>query len=127
MSALSEKILRSRESVVPAGGFKFTIRRPTDLDMIEFSKTRRPADLVRFVVGWKDVTDGDLYPGGDGAPATFDAEACAEWLADRSDLMVVLVNAVAEAYQAHKTALEVAEKTDRVVREPEPARRIRAT
>ena len=34
MSALSEKILRSRESVVPAGGFKFTIRRPTDLDMI---------------------------------------------------------------------------------------------
>ena len=46
MSALSEKILRSRESVVPAGGFKFTIRRPTDLDMIEFSKTRRPADLV---------------------------------------------------------------------------------
>lgn len=110
MSALSEKILRSRESVVPAGGFKFTIRRPTDLDMIEFSKARRPADLVRFVVGWKDVTHGDLYPGGDGAPATFDAEACAEWLADRSDLMVVLVNAVAEAYQAHKTALETAEK-----------------
>ena len=63
MSALSEKILRSRESVVPAGGFKFTIRRPTDLDMIEFSKARRSADLVRFVVGWKDVTNGDLYPG----------------------------------------------------------------
>ena len=78
--------------------------------MIEFSKTRKPADLVRFVVGWKDVTDGDLYPGGDGAPATFDTEACAEWLADRSDLMVVLVNAGAEAYQAHKTAVEVAEK-----------------
>ena len=108
--SLADKIRKAREQEVPVGGFLFTIRRPTDLDMMEFSKTRQAIDLLQFVVGWSGVKELDLIPGGDGHPAPFDAEACAEWLADRSDLFVPLVNAVTDAYQKHKAALEAAEK-----------------
>lgn len=110
MSALADKIRKARESVVPVGGFDFTIRRPTDMDMLEFNKAREPSGLVKFVVGWDKVKELDLIPGGDGHPAPFDADACAEWLSDRADLFVPLVNAIVESFQAHKSRLEEAEK-----------------
>lgn len=110
MSVLVEKIRKSREKVVPVGGFDFTIRRPTDMDMIEYSKARKPADLIKFVIGWGKVTELDLFPGGDGHPAEFDPEACAEWLSDRTDLLFPLITAITTSYQEHKTALEDAQK-----------------
>lgn len=102
MSVLADKIRKSRESQVQAGGYTFTIRRPTDMDMVEFSRSPNPNDLVKFIVGWDGVKEIDLIPGGDGHPAKFDADACAEWLADRSDLFVPVVTAITDAYQAHK-------------------------
>jgi hypothetical protein len=109
-TSLAEKIRKSREKVVPVGGFDFTIRRPTDLDMMDPERTRKPSYMVKFVVGWDKVKELDLLPGGDGHPAPFDDEACAEWLADRADLMVPLINAVIDAYQAHKQQQEAAQK-----------------
>mgnify|MGYP001358389386 CR=1 FL=1 len=110
MSTLAEKMRKARESIVPVGGFSFTILRPTDLDMMEFSKDRNPAGLIQFVVGWEGIKEMDLIPGGDGHPVPFDAEACAEWLADRSDLFIPLVNSITDAYQARQQALEEARK-----------------
>lgn len=110
MSNLSDKIRKSRQKVEPVGGFDFTILRPTDLDMMEFSRSRNPADLVKFVVGWDKVKEMDLLPGGDGHPVPFDADACSEWLADRTDLMVPLVEAITKAYQVHKQRQEDAAK-----------------
>ena len=110
MSVLADKIRKSRESQVSAGGFTFTIRRPTDMDMMEFNKVKTTSFLIKFVVGWDGVTELDLIPGGDGHPAPFDSDACAEWLSDRSDLIIPVVNAIVEAYQAYKTKLGDAEK-----------------
>ena len=110
MSVLADKIRKSRESVVPAGEFKFTIRRPTDMDMLEFSRSKKTEFLLKFVVGWEGVKELDLLPGGDGHPAQFDAEACEEWLSDRSDLMAVVVNAIVESYQDYKKRLTDEEK-----------------
>lgn len=102
MSALAEKIRKARESNVEAGGFVFTIRRPTDMEMLAFSRSRRMEDLVRHVVGWDKVREMDLIPGGDPHPLPFDAEACSEWLLDRSDLLAPLVEKILAAYEAHK-------------------------
>ena len=110
MSALAEKIRKSRESVIPVGGFDFTIRRPTDLDMMEFSKVRDPSWFLKFVTGWDKVKELDLISSGDGHPDPFDSDACFEWLSDRSDLMGPLVEAITDAYQANKNRLESAEK-----------------
>lgn len=110
MSILSEKMKKARERSVPVGGFEFIVRRPTDMDMLEFSKRRSPADFVKFIVGWSGVKEIDLIPGGDGHPLEFDADACAEWLADRSDLFIPLVTEISDSYQKHKAEVEAAQK-----------------
>jgi hypothetical protein len=109
MSALSEKILRARESDVPVGEFTFVIRRPTEVDMAGL-RGCGASDLLRFIVGWKKVREMDLIPGGDPHPAPFDPEACAVWLSDRPDLMVPVVEQVVQAYQDHQAARDGAKK-----------------
>lgn len=110
MSALADKIRKAREKAVEVGGFSFTIRRPTDVEMVEFAGTKKAESLLKFVVGWDRVKEIDLIPGGDPVPAKFDAEACQEWLTDRSDLFPEVINAIIESYQAHKVAVGDAEK-----------------
>ena len=110
MSVLAEKIRKSRESSLEVGAFVFTIRRPTDVEMMEWGRVRRSKDLLAFVVGWDRVRELDLFPGGEGHPAVFDSEACVEWLSDRDDLFGPVVNAVLESYRAHKARLEDAAK-----------------
>lgn len=110
MSVLAEKIRKAREKAVEVGGFSFTIRRPTDVDMVDFSGTKRAENLLKFVVGWDGVKEIDLFEGGEGHPAKFDSEACQEWLMDRPDLFTPVINAVLEAYQSHKQSLADAEK-----------------
>lgn len=110
MSSLVEKIRRAREARVEAGGHVFVVRRPTDLEMLAFYQAKDPAHLLRFVVGWESVREMDLIPGGDPHPAPFDADACAEWMADRMDLFGPVTDAILRAYEAHSKALEDAEK-----------------
>lgn len=110
MSALADKIRRSREQRVELGGFVFVVRRPTDVDMAQLYRSRQPTDFLRFVVGWEKVREMDLIPGGDPHPAPFDADACTEWLQDRGDLLTPLIERIGEIYQEHKARLEAAEK-----------------
>lgn len=110
MSALSEKIRKAREVRVEAGGKVFIVRRPTLLDMIEMNGKSAARAVLPFIVGWENVTGLDLYPGGDGAPAPFDADACAEWLADRVDLLSVIAEQAVAAYDAHRAAMEESAK-----------------
>lgn len=113
MSALVEKMRRAREQRVEVGGFTFTVRRPTDVEML--TKRARLAQqdvgaLMDCVVGWSGVQQMHLIPGGDGAPVEFDAGVCAEWLSDRPDLLNPLAVAVLDAYQAHQKSLADAKK-----------------
>lgn len=110
MSALSEKIRKAREIRVSAGGFTFVARRPTDLEMLALRGTGAPERILPFVIGWEGVKELDLIAGGDPHPLAFDADACAEWLADRPDLFGPVVDGIIGAYQAHATALEDAAK-----------------
>lgn len=113
MSALIERIRRARESVVEASGFKFTVRRPTDLEMIDIQAGGLVSQgdiLKRFVTGWDDVKELDLVPGGTGLPVPFDTGLFGEWVADRPDLWGPLTDAVISAYQRHREALEESRK-----------------
>ena len=111
MSALLQKLLKAREKRVTLGKFVFVVRRPTPL---EHEEKLRKGDVARgilsFVVGWENVTEGDIVPGGDPHPLAFDAAACAEWLADRPDLFEPIARAVVDAFGAHVRELESALK-----------------
>lgn len=110
MSALHQKLLRAREIRIQAGPssqYIFIVRRPTPIEREEKFKAANPArGLLSLVVGWEGVTEGDLLPGGDPHPLPFDADACAEWLADRPDLFSAVVSAVVQAYEDYTRRLD---------------------
>ena len=72
--SLADKIRMARQARVTAGDHTFVIRRPTDLEMIEFREDPRAVTLLRFVVGWEGVREMDIITGGDPHPAAFDAD-----------------------------------------------------
>lgn len=106
MSALSEKIRRSREIRVDSCGKIFVVLRPTTMDMIELQGKNAARAILPYVIGWEGVTGIDLYPGGDGAPVPFDADACAEWLTDRVDILAQIAQAAVVAYDAHRQRID---------------------
>lgn len=112
--SLAEKLRKARESVVPVGGFGFTIVRPTELEMIEMRAGNQPKGraVLPYVIGWDAaVTSLALgVPGGDAHPVLFDPVLRNEWLTDRIDLLQPLADAVFEAYRAHEARQEDAKK-----------------
>ena len=103
--SLLDRLKKAREQKVEAGGVKFTIRRPTDLDMMEMAGRIDARRLIPFVIGWEGVTEGHLVRGGDPHPLAFDANACAEWLADRPDILAPLIEAIIASYSEHAERL----------------------
>ena len=109
MSKLSERLLKARELRFEAGGGVILIaRRPAECDLGDFRSDRvDPREIVRrYVIGWEGVTEGHLVHGGDPHPLPFDREACAEWLADRADLLAAVVEKMLEAYTEYAGAVE---------------------
>lgn len=112
MSKYRDKLRKARESIVEAGGWKFTIRRPTDMEVVELhtngGMTLR--NTLPFVVGW-NLTELDLgVPGGSNDPADFDAEDFAYWIEDQPGLWGDLMQAIQSAYQAHADKREASAK-----------------
>jgi hypothetical protein len=103
--SLVDKIRKGRESKVEVGGFTFTVRRPTDIEMIGLRGTGSAARLLPYVTGWEGVRELDIIPGGDPHPLAFDAEVCAEWLSDRPDLFGELIEQIIASYHEHTEAL----------------------
>jgi hypothetical protein len=110
MSALAEKIRRAREMRVEAGGFTFICRRPTDIEMLRITQAGDVAAFIPHVIGWEGVTENDICPGSSTEPLAFDAAACAEWLADRQDLLGRVMNKLRDAWADYKKQLEAAGK-----------------
>lgn len=112
--SLAEKLRTARESQVEIGGHRFTIRRPTELEMIEIrvSDRGRGRAVLPFVIGWGDsVTALALgVPGGDAHPVAFDAAVRDEWLTDRLDLLQPLADALFAAVAARAAKREDAKK-----------------
>jgi hypothetical protein len=110
MNPLIAKLRKAREKNVEAGGFIFTIRRPTDVEAMQMGGFKDPSMLIPYVIGWDKVREIDVVPGGDAHPLPFDADVCREWLCDQPDLLAPLVEAITEAYVAHRTELKEQEK-----------------
>lgn len=103
------KFQKSRESRVEAGGHVFILRRPTALDVVRLSVAGDNLTIenaVKYVVGWEQVNELDLLPGGVPEPIDFDPALCAAWVADRPDFWMPIVQGVIDAYQRHEAEME---------------------
>ena len=117
MATLVEKLRRAREITVDSEGFRFTFRRPTDLEITEIKRIGLSERLLlAFVIGWgktdgSPITEIDLgLPGGEPHPLDFDSEACVDFLADRQEMLDFVTKAIAESYAAHSKAMKEATK-----------------
>lgn len=110
MSALADKIRKARETRVPCGQHTFIVRRPTSLQITEWSRTRDVLALLEYVVGWDGVTEADLVVGGDPHPLPFDRDAFIEWVSDKPALFSTITSAIISAVEAHTATLQAAEK-----------------
>ncbi len=102
MSKLAEKMRKAREVRIEVREHVFIALRPTDLDMLEFREGITPRGLMKFVVGWENVKEIDLVPGGDPHPLAFDHEAMVEWAADDPEIFTSLINGITGAYAEHQ-------------------------
>ena len=108
--SLAEKIRKAREQEVEAAGFFFLVRRPTDVEMMELRGSRIARAILPYIIGWEGVTEISILGNGSPHPVEFDADACAEWLQDRIDILALLTQAIFDAYQAHSEKTEQAVK-----------------
>lgn len=105
---LIKKIQKAREITINAGKFSFTVRRPTDLEMLYLrGQDVRQGDLLeKFVTGWFGVTELDLIPGGTGVPVDFDSKLFMEFVSDRPELWGPLANGIMDSYAQHRQKLD---------------------
>jgi hypothetical protein len=112
MSALGDKLRKARETQVEVDGHKYTIRRPTESERVDWMRVEgiAPLELVRrCVVAW-DLLETDLLPGGAPTLAPFSADAFAEFINDNAAIWQPLADAVSTAIESRLEALEEAKK-----------------
>ena len=104
MQDLLDKLKRSRESSVTTGGHTFTVRRPTEMDVVR-AKGISAEFALRFVVGW-DLKESDIVPGGSPEPAPFSESLYLAWIEDRPDLWQDISECVVNLYLEHRKEAE---------------------
>lgn len=108
--SLIDKLRRAREERLTVGEVTLIYRRPTALEMIELQAKPKGRAVLPFLCGWEGVRELDLIPGGSPEPLEFDSALAVEWLTDRMDLLVPLVDAVFDAYTRHAQRQEASRK-----------------
>lgn len=132
MNQLLEKLKRARQINVTAGGFGFTIRRPTPMEALEWlgeidadttrawfaehfslkSSTWREAAwyaVRRFVVDWQ-LNEIDIIPGGTDVRVEYDNDLMCEWLKDQPSVFNELAVGIYESWLTYLTQRESDEK-----------------
>lgn len=100
MSKIAARILAAREYPVEAGGWTFTIRRPSAMQTGEWiglpgrDLTRKI--LNECVVGW-NLLERDVLPGGSDQLVPFDREDFVAWMEDHPDVWEPITSAVMKA------------------------------
>ena len=102
-ASLAEKIRISRHKTVEIDGMKIVFNRPTDIQIAnlyeEYGKEHSKYEVAkRFVIGWVDVKESDLFSGGSDKVVTFESDAFDEWLADAREAWSPLYDAIMTSY-----------------------------
>lgn len=108
--SLIERLRKARQSEVQIGEFKFTVRRPTDAEATGLREVTLHDLVASFVIGWGNVKESDIVPGGNPVPAAFSTSLWAEWSADHPEFWGPIADAVMASYSSHRGVVKEAEK-----------------
>lgn len=101
--SLLKKIQASRQSRVTSGEIVFIVTRPTDLEvtMAGGFNINAKESFARYVIGWENVKESDIYSAGDDTEVPFSKALFLEWIEDKSEHWAAIVNAIRDSYQTH--------------------------
>ena len=110
--SLIDRLRRARETDVVSHGITFVVRRPTDLEVSMMNEAASNRGLMQstlimnHVVGWKDVTELMLVPGGGPDPVAFDKAIFCEYIGDHPEHWDAIASAVMDGYKRHRDAMD---------------------
>jgi len=109
--ALAEKMRHARESILEVDGKKFTIRRPTEGERMEWAiEAKSPLAIVRrCIVDW-NLTEADLVPAGMPDKAEFSIAAWTEYVNDKPDLWKPIHDELQKLISSHHENIADAKK-----------------
>lgn len=112
---LIEKIRQARVVRIPVDKMIFIARRPT---VEEFASIYRDGlkdpDIARkFVTGWENVLERDIFKDGDETVIPFDSEVWSEFIADHPKIWEAVTKQVLQSTQEHIKSLADSEKNSR--------------
>lgn len=105
----ADRYRKTGQSRVEVGRFAFTVQRPTPAEVLFSRNGQLSVDLsfvAAHVVGWENVLESDLIPGGDPEPLTFDKALFKAWMEDQPDLWAPLSKTLVTSYEAYEEARE---------------------
>lgn len=111
MSAdLLKRRIAARQRIKEAGGHRFTLRRPTEFEMVKFSGMTRLEYLCACIDDC-DLTEADVVDGGSSELAVpFDRALLFDWMQEHPELWIPLADELAAMVSAHRASLEEAAK-----------------
>lgn len=103
---LAAQLLKSREiKLAPIGRFTFTIRRPTEMELIrlrsgESRSIELNLDIVQsHVIGWAGVLESDIVADGASDAVPFDPDLYRIWIEEHPDLWAPLISGFGKAIE----------------------------
>jgi hypothetical protein len=108
--SLIDKIRAARLTVVEIGKFKFTIKRPTDIERLTLKNSTHETLFKSFVVGWDNVKEIDIISGGTSIDVPFEPDLFVEWTADKPELWEPIFDALMDSMKRHDQARVALEK-----------------
>jgi hypothetical protein len=110
---ISAQLLKARDSVVEVGRFKFTVRRPSEAELMRRRHRANGSDLLtnlasvqEDVVGWDGVLESDILDGGASEAVPFNRVVYAMWIEDRADLWEALAKHIEKVVDEHQRKIE---------------------
>ena len=113
---LVDRLRAQRQHKPAVGAHTFIVQRPTQLQFASLRSvaasdlTAQAAAVLKYVTGWEGVTEHDIIAGGAPHPVAFDTELLGEWLQDRADLLLPLVNGLVDLVKGQTQQAEADEK-----------------
>jgi hypothetical protein len=111
---LLRRIKESRQGGVTYKHMRFTVERPSEMDIALLSEENKRTLAFSFemvcgcVVGWDGVTEADLYPSGSNAIADYSAEVFRAWVKDETELYAAISSRVMEMIRDHREKMDSA-------------------
>lgn len=108
---IQAQLLKARDSTCEIGHVKFTVRRPTEMELVRMQSVNGEVEISiqkikDCVTNWDGVRECDIIPNGASDLVPFDKELYRAWIEDQPKYWKPLIAHVAKVCDEYEKQLE---------------------